>query len=661
MHAHIPLRFRPAVGRLALSTRRHAGVAATLPWLGRKRTLHLTINPYQQQRLKPVSHPAARQPPSRHSLSASPASSVTPRSSLGSCLGCGASFQTDFEHQAGFIPHNVWQTYQQKLTSIPDKQERRLTDVEDAELVSANTHAEADATHATVIDEASQQLLDPSNDRPTYINGIEVIDKRQGRELKRQAKASAYHQRRGSKAIQQQLQKEHKADNGNAVVLPNLLCSRCHQLRHYGHTRGVISTVSAGDFRALLQARFLDSQFNSAVVLHVIDVVDLHGSIIHDIVNLIGGRNPIIIVVNKCDLLPRGVGENRLRAWIKQEIRQYGLKPHDVQLISSITGDGIPGMMRKAAELANTKDQRQLDQPRDIYLVGTTNVGKSTLINKLTDMRYILARKAFESIEPRHRLSAGERFDPPMSGKANAISNVTLDVRSTASLQPGTTLGIVGFPLIPQRQGTIFDSPGVIPPQHLHSMMTYDELRVTVPTSRISPITYRVKENQTLLLGGLVRVDLVSGKPFYATVFASKHMTVHCTNADNLIGNSVAANDEESKQAAVAEPQSSNPIQHYFHKHVGKLFSPPFSAERFDALGLCDATAHTFDVHGLGWEESACDIVLPGVGWIAWTGSGDAVVRVSMAGGIPPHQRASLMPYDAHTNLHKFHGASRKM
>ena len=59
-------------------------------------------------------------------------------------------------------------------------------------------------------------------------------------------------------------------------------------------------------------------------------------------------------------------------------------------------------------------------------------------------------------------------------------------------------------------------------------------------------------------------------------------------------------------------------------RHVGAKLTPPASAEAYAALGAFDE--QSVDVYGRGWEEAAMDIVLPGLGWVAVTGSGDAKV-----------------------------------
>ena len=99
--------------------------------------------------------------------------------------------------------------------------------------------------------------------------------------------------------------------------------------------------------------------------------------------------------------------------------------------------------MRKAGELAAREG---VVGRRDIYLIGAVNTGKSSLMNKLQEMRYV------------------------KKGELASSSAVT------SSIYPGTTLGLVAFPLIPARDGTIYDTPGVLS-HPLSSVLTHDELK----------------------------------------------------------------------------------------------------------------------------------------------------------------------------------------
>ena len=441
----------------------------------RAKRLRSLVQVYNQQQLdqQPIRINTSTTPPSNQSTRPSPFASSSAAGSLPAdislphtCLGCGAALQTQFEHEAGYIEQQTVDRYVERLGAAlqphlhtkPARSEyytaSRLdnddSDVENAEAdllaEDANEDEIADTMEETANDDdlhaadtPAQELSQPAS---PFANDEEWQNAWRRGELSDSDLQAHHIQVLTPKQVKQQL----KQLRGTQLSLPShslstaslpkpLRCVRCFQLTNYGHTRGNIATAISSDFRQLLQSRFLPSTDNpsppSAVVLLLVDILDLHSSLPPYLSSLLGGRNPIILVANKRDLLPQSYGPNRLLAWLKAEGRRYGIHYHSVQLVSAKTGEGIPGLMRKAGELAAREGQ---PGRRDIYLIGAVNTGKSSLINKLQEMRYV------------------------KKGELASSSAVT------SSIYPGTTLGLVAFPLIPARDGTIYDTPGVLSP-----------------------------------------------------------------------------------------------------------------------------------------------------------------------------------------------------
>ncbi|MFN7658802.1 MAG: GTPase, partial [Dolichospermum sp.] len=90
----------------------------------------------------------------------------------------------------------------------------------------------------------------------------------------------------------------------------------------------------------------------------------------------------------------------------------------------------------------------KLRRGRDVYVVGCTNVGKSTLINRLL----------FKTKGPKHRLL-------------------------TTSSIPGTTLNLISFPIGARRkhrpQAHLYDTPGIVNEYQMARILTPEELKVT--------------------------------------------------------------------------------------------------------------------------------------------------------------------------------------
>ncbi len=146
-------------------------------------------------------------------------------------------------------------------------------------------------------------------------------------------------------------------------------CQRCFRLRHYNEIMPV--ALDNDDFLALLNS--LSSK--KALIVNVVDLFDFSNSLIASLKRFVG-QNDFILVGNKFDLFPKNSKESKIKDWMRQEANRMGLYPKEIFLISAAKKKNLDDLIKYLN--ANSQDQ-------DVYFVGTTNVGKSTLINAIID------------------------------------------------------------------------------------------------------------------------------------------------------------------------------------------------------------------------------------------------------------------------------------
>lgn len=259
----------------------------------------------------------------------------------------------------------------------------------------------------------------------------------------------------------------------------DLYCKRCFRLRHYNEVQDV--ELTDDDFLNMLH----EISNKQALVVNIVDIFDFNGSFISSIQRF-AGKNPVILVGNKIDLLPKSLKEGKMRQWLTERAHEAGVHPKEVFLTSAMRSDSVEALM-------NLIEKERKGQ--DVYVVGTTNVGKSTLINQIIK-----------------------------------LATNTEDVITT-SYFPGTTLGKIEIPLDDER--VLVDTPGIIQSSQIAHYLTPKELKQVTPRKEIKPKVYQLNVEQTLFLGGLARFDYIRGNGKQSFVcYLSNELNIHRTKLE---------------------------------------------------------------------------------------------------------------------------------
>ncbi|ADU29830.1 ribosome biogenesis GTPase YqeH [Evansella cellulosilytica] len=314
----------------------------------------------------------------------------------------------------------------------------------------------------------------------------------------------------------------------SALTREVIICQRCFKLKHYNEVQDV--PLTDDDFLKILN----ELGKKNALIVKVVDIFDFDGSWLQGLPRFVG-NNPILLVGNKVDLLPKSVKRNKLVNWMKWASKNYGLKPADIHLMSAETGEGV-------METASLIDKWR--EGRDVYVVGSTNVGKSTFINRLL--------KEF---------GADDEF------------------LITTSNIPGTTLDMIDIPL--DDGASLFDTPGIINHHQMAHRLNKNELKVISPRKEVKPTVFQLNDQQTLFFGGLARLDFLQGEGRSFVCYFSNELNIHRTKLEKA--------------------------DQLFENHLGELLTPPFkeNVDSFPELVKKEwkLTEEKQDIviSGLGW------------------------------------------------------------
>ena len=149
------------------------------------------------------------------------------------------------------------------------------------------------------------------------------------------------------------LQYDNKFELGYTSNPNNNLCERCFKLKHYGKYQSV--SLNNKEYKSIWE-----SIPKTSFTIYITDILSLDFSGIEQFPNS-------IIVVTKKDLLPKSVKSEKIKAYI----RNIYPKAQDIIIVSNKNGEGIDTLYNI------------IKKQKEVYLIGTTNSGKSSLINKL--------------------------------------------------------------------------------------------------------------------------------------------------------------------------------------------------------------------------------------------------------------------------------------
>ncbi|MEG0729928.1 MAG: GTPase, partial [Cetobacterium sp.] len=232
-----------------------------------------------------------------------------------------------------------------------------------------------------------------------------------------------------------------------------LLCQRCFKIKNYGQYIPV--KMTRDDYRLEVKKSINEAQ----VAIPVFDIIDFEGSFDDEILDILREMDSIV-VINKLDLIPDEKHPSEVADWVKKRLGEEGVAPLDVAIVSTKNGYGINGIFKKIRHF----------YPEGVtaLVLGVTNVGKSSIINRLIGAK-----------------------------------------RVTVSKFPGTTLKSIKTN-IPHTNITLIDTPGLIPEGRFSDLVCHECNQKIIPANEISRKTYKVSKDRVILLGGMIKMRVMN-------------------------------------------------------------------------------------------------------------------------------------------------------
>ena len=262
-----------------------------------------------------------------------------------------------------------------------------------------------------------------------------------------------------------ELQTENKYADGYVIDESYVLCERCFIIKNYGKNK--TPKKSNVDYN-----KILDNIRDNDVVVYVSSLLTLNLDYLDRFKN-------IILVLTKRDVLPKSIKDGKIINYIKNRYSNI----QDVIIVSAYKKYNLDNLYNKLCEY---KD-------KDIYFVGITNSGKSTLINAMI--------KSYN----------GYNGDITMSNF------------------PSTTLGIIDVSI---GDINIKDTPGIVIEDSIINSLDIEDIKKVNSKKEIKPVTFQIEGTGGVLVDELLRIEYEINKGSM-TFYMSNNLNINSINLNN--------------------------------------------------------------------------------------------------------------------------------
>jgi len=360
-------------------------------------------------------------------------------------------------------------------------------------------------------------------------------------------------------------------------------CQRCRFHQNFNVSLGV-DLSERMFFEAMKQLELKPS----SIICLLIDLTDFPSGIWLNHLDLVGRQHKVIIVGNKLDLIPYDGSHmvDRVTNSLRNNLHKLSsatsnLNIQDVVVLSAKTGFNVEMLATKLLAVSP-------EVPRDIYLLGCGNSGKSTLFNALlqSDLSAIrtgdilsrvseykypelplnmlrfpikiaegweieLKTRRSERIQRNTRLYERSFLNSTKRRQVSVPHMSMLIDRLQLSAESGSTSDTLKLekprfvddhplakvsesPLLSANEEKFGDhrffhhTPSVYDRDQIHDLLTDREQLHVFPRETISPRKYSLRPLQSIFLAGLGRLDVLTcTSTVIIVLFASKYLPIH--------------------------------------------------------------------------------------------------------------------------------------
>ena len=249
-----------------------------------------------------------------------------------------------------------------------------------------------------------------------------------------------------------------------------VMCRRCFRLKHYGEYK--VTNKSNSYYKNIIKNIFTMNE----LVVHIVDIFNM-GNMDY-IYSKVFSKS--ILVISKIDILPKSVNEEKLIEYFKKRYPRY----KEVIAISSDKNYHIDELLMLIMKYKSSKE---------VYVLGNSNAGKSTFINKMIKN---------------------------YTDKSNFI---------VTSYMPSTTLNVISIKI--NEDLTLLDTPGIIYDGDIVTHLDEEVVKLINIKHEIKPRIYQIKDKTSLVLDKIGRINVLNDTNI--SIYISNNVDIDKANFDN--------------------------------------------------------------------------------------------------------------------------------
>lgn len=281
-----------------------------------------------------------------------------------------------------------------------------------------------------------------------------------------------------------------------------------------------------------------DAVASDALILWTVDLFMFNGFINPEIVKKVK-KNKIIVIGTKRDLFSSSIKDSSFVQFIKERFNEAGIKPEKIMIF---------GNEDKADFKEIIPNLQKVREGKDVYLIGSSQSGKTSFINKL------------------------------LRNYQNTSKRV---IKST--FYPGTESKVLEIPL--SNSSSLYEVPSFSLVNTVPGKVEKEIAKMIIPKKSIKHTTKVLAPGQCVSIGSLAIFELISGKNTSFHLYTSEMCETH----------------------SFSESHSEEFITTNTYKRLVRPFSERFTTfQDFDVFEYAmenDGETHDIAIAGLGWAS----------------------------------------------------------